>query len=84
MVEISHIVNFLSCHGYRLCLVNLEDGCFTASFTETTYKVPEKKYGCGTYQAAIMTAAQRLFENNTPLAALWAKETLKCLYKDRG
>ena len=65
IVEISHLCNFMKFYNYHLCLACMADSCYAASFTKGEPKMPVKQDGCGTYQAAIKTAAEKVFENDT-------------------
>jgi hypothetical protein len=84
MITVSHICNFMKFQGYHLCLAVMGDSYYSASFTKGEPKMPDKLDGCGTYQAAIMHEANKIFEADPEIAKKWAIETLKCLYKDKG
>ena len=45
--------------------------------------MPDRMDSCGTYQAAIKVAAEKVFENDPEICKEWSLETLKSLYKIR-
>ena len=99
VIQVSHILNFMSCHGYCISLVFFPEDVsygdssppwhtghgtgYAAEFTYGKPVMPEKKHSCGMYQTAVKSAAERLFQRDPEIAKKWAEETLKCLYKDK-
>jgi hypothetical protein len=86
-MQISHIINFMQCHGFHLCLASMRTErssfCWCACFTKDAAKMPMPETGVGTYQTAIEGAALKVFAKHSDVALLWAEESLRGLYRDK-
>ena len=87
-MQVSHIINFMQCHGFHLCLASMKTErssfCWCACFTKDAAEMPDPKKGCGMYQTAIDHAALEVFKQYPDIALLWAEESIKGLYKDKS